>query len=239
MQSSPLPIKVPLVERDAAYTTTRQDVVGMVPAAARDILDVGCSNGALGRSLLAMKLGRRVCGIEGDGAFVEDAARYLQQVVHADLNCFEWNSALAGQFFDCIIFADVLEHLLDPQRCLQQAREHLAPGGSIVISLPNIRHLSALTAIYFGGCFPRRERGIFDSTHLRWFTLADARALLTSSGLTVSAMGLALRWGDRGGGRMNRLLNRLPLAVCHWTPVREFLTYQVCLRAELPAWSAA
>ena len=46
-------------------------------------------------------------------------------------------------------------------------------------------------------------------------------------------MGLALRWGDRGGGRMNRLLNMLPKRVQHWRPIREFLTYQVCLRAKV------
>lgn len=238
MLSSPPLVSAPLIERDAAYTTQRQDVVSMVPAAARDILDVGCSNGALGRSLLAMEPGRRVCGIEADAGFAADAACHLEQVVHADLNCLDWNSALAERRFDCIIFADVLEHLVDPQRCLHQARAHLAPGGCIVVSLPNIRHLSALGAIYLGGRFPRRQRGIFDATHLRWFTIGDAHALLADSGLTVSSMGLALRWGDRGGGRINRLLNRLPLPLQHWGPVREFLTYQVCLCAESSAEAA-
>lgn len=224
---------LPLSERNAAYTTTRPDVFEMVPIGARDILDVGCSNGALGRSLRAAQSGRSVCGIEFDTGFAREAANHLDHVVNADLNLLDWREALAGRSFDCIIFADVLEHLAEPRRCLQQARQHLRPGGCMVVSLPNIRHVSALKAIYLGGHFPQRDRGIFDRTHLRWFTIADAHRLLADNGLKVTSMSVALRWGDQGGGRMNRLLNRLPMAVRRWAPVRELLTYQMCLRADV------
>lgn len=233
MSSNPVGHCTPLAQRDAAYTTPRPDVFEMVPPAARHILDVGCSNGALGRSLKAAQPGRSVCGIEFDPRFAHEAADHLDDVVNADLNLLDWREAFAGRSFDCIVFADVLEHLIEPQRCLQQARQHLLPGGCVVVSLPNIRHLSALTAIFLGGRFPQRDRGIFDRTHLRWFTVADASSLLAGSGLQVCAMSLALRWGDRGGGRMNRLLNRLPPALQQWAPVREFFAYQMCLRAEV------
>lgn len=232
MSFNPAGRAAPLAPRDAAYTTARPDVFEMVPAGARHILDVGCSNGALGRSLKATTPGRSVCGIEFDPRFAREAAAHLDQVVTADLNLLDWREAFAGRTFDCIVFADVLEHLADPQRCLRQARQHLQPGGCVVVSLPNIRHLSALSAIFLGGRFPQRDRGIFDRTHLRWFTVTDAHRLLAGCGLQVCATSLALRWGDRGGGRMNRLLNRLPAAVQRWAPVREFLAYQICLRAE-------
>ena len=101
-----------------------------------------------------------------------------------------------------------------------------------MVSLPNIRHLSELRAIFLGRRFPQRYRGLFDRTHMRWFTIADGHGLLTGYGLKVSARDLTLRWEDRGGGRINRLLNHLLKAAQQWTPVREFLTYQMCLRAE-------
>ena len=233
MSSNPASPPVRQAQRDAAYTTPRPDVFEMVPSGALVILDVGCSNGALGRSLRAAQPGRSVCGIEFDASFARDAAEQLDYVVNADLNLLDWPDAMSGRSFDCIIFADVLEHLVDPQRCLRQARQHLKPGGSIVVSLPNIRHLSALRAIFLNGRFPQRDRGIFDRTHLRWFTIADAYRLFADAGFKVSARSLALRWGDRGGGPMNRLLNRLPTAMRQWAPVREFLTYQICLRAEI------
>lgn len=233
MSSNPASVATPLVQRDAAYTTPRPDVFEMVPPAARHILDVGCSNGALGLSLREAQPGRSVCGIEFDTRFAHEAAKHLDYVLNADLNLLNWSEALTGRSFDCIIFADVLEHLVDPKRCLLQACQHLQPGGCVVVSLPNIRHLSSLWAIFLSGRFPQRDRGIFDRTHLRWFTSADAHSLLFDCGLKLSATNLALRWGDRGGGRMNQLLNRLPSAVQQWAPVREFLTYQMCLRAEV------
>ena len=221
----------PIAQRNAAYTTPRPDVFAMVPPAARHILDVGCSNGALGRSLMTAQPGRSVCGIEFDTAFAREAADHLDHVINGDLNLLDWREALVGRSFDCIIFADVLEHLVEPKRCLMQARQHLRAGGCVVVSLPNIRHLSALRAIFLGGRFPQCDRGIFDRTHMRWFTIADAHALLADCGLKVSARDFSLRWGDRGGGRINRLLNHLPKAAQQWMPVREFLTYQMCLRA--------
>lgn len=217
--------------RASAYTTPRPDVLEMVPSDALHILDVGCSNGALGRSLKAASALRVVWGIEFDPTFAREASAHLDFVVNGDLNTLDWSMALASRRFDCVIFADVLEHLVDPLRCLLQAKQYLRPGGCVIVSLPNIRHLSALSAIFLNGHFPQRPRGIFDRTHIRWFTIADANRLLSDSGLDVSDESFVLRWGDEGGGRANRLLNRLPPSLRSWGPVREFLTYQMCLRA--------
>jgi len=219
-------------ERHAAYTTPRMDIVELAPKTAMQILDVGCSNGAIGRTLKNIKPERSVCGIELDPIFAAEASKYLDYVINADLSSLDWNIALNDRNFDCIIFADVLEHLIDPSHCLDQALKHLRPGGSIIVSLPNIRHISAIWAIFFRGSFPRRNRGIFDSTHLRWFTLNDAQNLLTEHGLNISDVSVALRWGDTGGGYINKILNRLPKSLQTWWPIREFLTYQVSMRGE-------
>jgi 2-polyprenyl-3-methyl-5-hydroxy-6-metoxy-1,4-benzoquinol methylase len=217
--------------RASAYTTVRSDVFDMVPADALLILDAGCSNGALGWSLKQVTPNRCVWGIELDAEFAAEAAQHLDHVVHGDLNLLNWKQALGDRSFECIILSDVLEHLVDPERCLAQACSCLLPGGCVVVSLPNIRHVSALWAVFLTGHFPRRERGIFDGTHLRWFTLSDAETLLRNAGLHVRGVSQAMRWGDQGGGRINRLLNRLPNFLKSLGPIRELLTYQVCLRA--------
>ena len=203
-----------------------------------DILDVGCSNGALGESLRRAVPGRRVTGIEYDPAFCEQARSRLDEVHHADVNHLDWPRKFAANSFDCMIFADVLEHLVDPWERLASACHSLRPGGSVVVSVPNIRHVSALYSIFVGGRFPRRARGIFDATHLRWFTLRDADALLTGVGLEIQARDYSLRVRDRGDGRLNRIARKLLTPVQGFYPVREFFTYQVCLRGTKLATAA-
>jgi 2-polyprenyl-3-methyl-5-hydroxy-6-metoxy-1,4-benzoquinol methylase len=224
-------LPTPDLTRAQAYTTARSDVASMVPEQALNILDLGCSNGALGRSLKHGRPERRLWGVEYDAGFAASAAAVLDHVHCADLNQLDWDTVFGEQRFDCMIFADVLEHLVDPPQCLRQARRFLAPGATVVVSLPNIRHLSAFVSIFLRGQFPRRDRGLFDRTHLRWFTIRDAHQLLIDAGFKVQDSEQAMRWGDQGGGRWNRLLNRLPRSIRRFAPVRELLTYQLCLRA--------
>ena len=112
---------------------------------------------------------------------------------------------------------------------LRFARE----GGVVVVSLPNIRHISALVSIFFKGSFPRRDRGIFDKTHLRWFTIADARSFVGDAGLKVEAVSYSLRLGDKGGGLLNKIMTRLFAPFESFFPIREFFAYQFCLRAAI------
>ena len=224
--------KKPLtLSREAAYTTPRPDIFALVPLDARAILDVGCSSGELGASLRQAVSGREVTGIEISPGYCALAGDKLDEVICADINDFDWHAVANRKTFDCIIFADVLEHLIDPLRHLVEAAKCLRPGGVIVVSLPNIRHITAFYSIFVRGTFPQRSRGLFDSTHLRWFTYSDTVALLAEAGYQVEHCDFNLRVRDRGDGRLNKLVRRVFGPVSGWGPVREFLTYQFCLRA--------
>jgi SAM-dependent methyltransferase len=202
-----------------------------VPRSAKVLLDVGCSNGSLGEALRAQVPGRTVWGIEADPAFSEEASRRIDKVIQADLDRLDWPGAFPAQHFDCLIFADVLEHLLDPWTVLRRATEVLLPGGLVIISVPNVRHFSAIYSIAVRGTFPRRERGLFDRTHLRWFTLGDARALCQQAGLEVTDVVPRLRLHDTPGGRANELVERLLSPIRSAPPIREFFAYQFILTA--------
>jgi len=218
--------------RQQAYTGVRTGLAALVPPACRSLLDLGCSDGSLGAYLKARQPALRVCGAEFQAELARVAAGRLDQALRLDLRHPEALQAFADERFDCVVAADVLEHLPDPDALLSRLPAVLSPQARLIVSLPNIRHLSALWSIYARGEFPRRERGLFDATHLRWFTLRDAEALLARHGWRVAQRQFALRWGDQGGGRANRLLNRLPARwVERLAPVREFLTYQVELLA--------
>lgn len=221
-------------ERQSAYTTPRSDVGDLVPKDAKRILDLGCSDGSLGQYLKHGRPDRWVQGVEYSAELAQRAASRLDAVLRTDLNDPARLSDLPQRHFDCVIAADVLEHLVNPDRLLTALLPLLVPNATMVVSLPNIRHHSAMWSIYFQGRFPRRARGIFDDTHLRWFTLRDARNMMEEAGFTIEATDYALRFGDQGGGLANRLANRWLVPTANWcTPVREFLTYQFLMRTRL------
>ena len=72
----------------------------------------------------------------------------LDQVFVGDVERLELDSR--PRTFDCVVCGDVLEHLRDPERFLERARDWLSTGGLLVASLPNVRHHSVVTALLEG-----------------------------------------------------------------------------------------
>jgi methionine biosynthesis protein MetW len=172
-----------ITDREArahAYENPRPEVAALVPPGARRILDLGCASGALGAALKARQE-CHVTGIEAGADYARDASDRLDRVVCADLNTFDDDLGT----FDCLIAADVLEHLVDPWAVLARWSASLEPGARAVISLPNARHWEVFRELALRGTFPRRAAGIFDATHLRWFTLGDIYGLCTEAGLSL------------------------------------------------------
>lgn len=209
--------------RRSGYETERTDVQAFVPRSAKRILDLGCSSGALGAALKARQ-GAEVIGVEVSSVYAAEAASRLDEVICADVA-----EALDGPTelgkFDCVIAADVLEHLVDPWNALRRAVALLHPGGVAVVSLPNVRYALTFWTLLRRGTWPRDPEGLFDATHLRWFTLADARALLEGAGLEIDAVEPRY-WFHGWQLRVVRQLAR--------TPLGPFLAGQYVLRGHRP-----
>ena len=145
------------------------------------VLDVGCASGYLAERYAAR--GCRVFGIESDAANAERARRFCENVVVGDIENAHDRAELPGPF-DFVVFGDVLEHLRDPWAVLAATRALLADDARVIASIPNIAHWSARREIALGR-FPYAESGLFDKTHLRFFTLASARALAQTAGYEI------------------------------------------------------
>jgi SAM-dependent methyltransferase len=157
-------------------------LVATVPAGART-LDVGCATGYLAAELAAR--GATVVGVEADRAAVARAEPVCERVVAGDVEgaaCRAELRALAP--FDAIVCGDVLEHLRDPWDALAFLATLLRPGGTAAVSVPNVAHWTGRRAL-LRGRFPYADHGLFDRTHLRFFTRAGARALVEGAGLRV------------------------------------------------------
>ena len=207
-----------------SYIGRRSDVERLLPPGARTVLDVGCSVGSLGASIKA-STGAQVTGIEYSPAMAAEAEKVLDRVFVGDATAVIDGTALEGMRFDAIIFADVLEHLPDPWLTLRRAVRLLSPGGIIIASLPNIRHVSTIFHLVVLGYWPYRDRGIHDRTHLRFFTRRNVLELFRSADLSIDSIDAKYRLIERPH-RVNRFAKYFALP-----GLRGFLAFQYLVTA--------
>ena len=143
----------------------------------RKVLDVGAADGFLAERLTAQ--GWSVTALERDPELAARARGRCKEVVVADLETAA--PRLSGPF-DAIVYGDVLEHLSDPRATLLALDRTLAPGGTVIVSVPNIAHLWVRLSL-LAGRFDYTDRGILDRTHLRFFTRRTLLDLLREAGL--------------------------------------------------------
>ena len=129
-------------------------------------LDLGCATGALGELIKRSRPGVSVVGIELDPQMAASAQARLDRVITGDILAVLTSDTLADEQFDCIIAADVLEHLPDPWTVVEALSERLSDQGVVIASIPNIRHYTTLRTLLFRKYWPYRDRGIHDRTHL-------------------------------------------------------------------------
>jgi SAM-dependent methyltransferase len=89
-----------------------------------------------------------------------------------------------GETADVLICADVLEHMLDPWTQLKRLVRHVAPGGVVLASIPNIGHWTIIKGL-LGGGWSYQDDGLLDRTHLRFFVLKTVKELFAQAGLHV------------------------------------------------------
>ena len=207
--------------RTVGYETARPDIQSHVPASAHTVLDLGCSTGALGAALKARQPAS-VVGVELGEDYARDAEARIDRVIVADVEAFATGPHPPEAPFDCLIAADVLEHLRDPWAALRGAAAMVEPGGAAVVSLPNVLFWAGLLRVVRTRRWPREDEGMFDRTHLRWFGEADAVELLEQAGLRDVRVHPRY-WVEDGALRRREWLAR--------TPLRPYLAPQLILSA--------
>src|SRR4051812_1791636 len=139
--------------RAAAYESVRSEIVDLVPIRARRVLDLGCSTGWLAKALKE-RGDVEVVGIEREPAYAAEARAHCDHVVEAGVEAVPDG---LGRF-DCLVAADILEHLVDPWSTLDAYVALLEPGCRAIVSLPNVAHWSTFARLA-GGSWPRLPEG--------------------------------------------------------------------------------
>jgi SAM-dependent methyltransferase len=176
------------------YDNVNLELFRHVLPSAKSVCEFGCGAGGFARAVRAKIPNVFYAGIELVAHELDKANDTLDLAICCDLNShsvFEANGALAkglnGKQFDHLIFGDVLEHLVSPERALEFSLGFLRPGGTALFCIPNVQHWSVFANLALG-TWPRVESGLFDKTHLRWFTLDDMQSLVQAHGLTVESV---------------------------------------------------
>ncbi len=204
MKSTPTASVTDMETHPTYYEHARPEVAAWVPQECRYIIDIGCGIGALGALLKSERPGVEVRGIEP----VADKAIRARLVLD-DVLCGSADDPLPDSWPqpDCLIFADVLEHMVDPWKMLRLWRDRLTFGGYLIISIPNVGHKSVIGGL-LSGSWNYSHEGILDRTHLRFFTRKSAIDLVQQAGLRVVAQESAHRihWLTRAVKRLKKRL---------------------------------
>ena len=197
------------------------------------VLDLGCGQGHVSQRL--RDAGHRVVGV--DIVEFDGVRERTDEFVRADLS--EGWPPVTG-VFDVVLAADVIEHLAQPEELLERIGEHLAPGGEVIVSIPNFAHWYPRIRVATGR-FDYDRRGILDRGHLRFFTRRSFTAMAERSGFAVGdvrPVGIPLEVSARtsGGaasrsdrrGLATRWLGAVDRRLCRRLP--SLFAYQFVLR---------
>jgi len=148
------------------------------------IIEVGCSSGALAREFKKINPACHFLGIDIEPSYVEIAKEFCDEVAVGNIE--EMGAAFYAQHADkeCWVFADTLEHLRDPWRTLREIRSVIPSHGVVVASIPNVQHWSVFAKLSVGD-FRYTDNGIFDRTHLRWFTRHTINEMFHECGFSI------------------------------------------------------
>jgi len=206
------------------FNIDRHDVFNLIPNSTPGrVLEIGAAGGSMLVALKKAGKAREVVGVElmpypGDAQSRPEIDRFIIA------NVEEKNLDLAPASFDVLICADVLEHLRDPWDSLEYLLGFLKSGGSLVLSLPNVRYWRALGKILLGD-FRYGEAGVLDRTHLRFFCRRNMVDLVRAAGLRL--VRIEPSFLQHTNLKQDRILNAISLGLAE-----QFLAQQYLIVAE-------
>jgi glycosyltransferase involved in cell wall biosynthesis/trans-aconitate methyltransferase len=202
---------------DPSDVRPRDDILSMIPDGAGKILAIGCCVNRWGESIKD-KIRAEVTGLELDERSVSNISSKLDKIIAGNICTIDLGDHFPPNYFDCIIFADVLEHVKDHLNILKRTAGFLDQSGVVIASIPNIRHYTTLKNILFKGNRPNQKRGIHDETQLRFFTKKNLRELFQYAGMEITSLQRSYRLIEESHG-INHFSKFLAVP-----PLRDLLT---------------
>ena len=165
------------------YHFVRREIEPLLPKSPARILEVGAGAGGTLKWLKGLNPTAETTAVELNPALLDQLRQNADVVIVGAID----QKISQLKTYDLILLLDVLEHLPDSSATLRKLAELLEPGGQVIVSLPNIAHLSVTIPLLLQRRFNYQDAGILDRTHLRFFVEDTAIKLLNDANLIVTA----------------------------------------------------
>lgn len=167
------------------YTYARYEIISLIKRNREEairVLEIGCGGGATLARIQYQFPNAEVKGVELEEN-VAKLGRNQIEIIQGNIETMQ--IPYEKNYFDYIIFGDVLEHLYAPDEVLRKMKAYLREGGQFLCSIPNLMHMSVILPL-LRGQFQYGDAGILDRTHIRFFTLNSIIDMLQRCGLVIT-----------------------------------------------------
>jgi len=199
------------MQQTPAHEKHNDTLLKSIPNNSVNLIEIGCSSGALGREFKKINPACLYDGVEIHPEYVELAKRYLDNVYLGNIEDF------GDQFFqdnssrDCWIFGDTLEHLKSPENVLRKIRSVIPSNGSVCSCIPNMQFWEIQARLSVGD-LRYSDSGLLDRTHLRWFTRNTIIELFEGSGFKIVS-GIPIEVHSPNAGKYLAAIKNMVIAV--------------------------
>jgi len=211
-------------DSDDYFKNSRKVLLDLIPDKLKNgnLLEIGAGAGntlvyAKKHSYAASVYGIELCQVDNSFQNSNEIDNFIIG------NIEEMDLPYEDSFFDVIICADVLEHLVNPYDIVKKMKRYLKDDGVFIASIPNIREISVMRDIFFKGNFKYADSGILDSTHLRFFCKKNMVNLFESNGYNIDIFSSVLFLYNS----KRKFLNQITLYA-----IEEFLSVQYYILAK-------
>jgi 2-polyprenyl-3-methyl-5-hydroxy-6-metoxy-1,4-benzoquinol methylase len=182
-------------------------------------LDVGCGRGGTLAWLKAEGFCEKTYGVELNAQAAHVARQRLDSLYEGNIENIDL--PLLPNSIDLILCLDVLEHLNDPWTTLKRLHNLIAPGGILIVSVPNVQHFSVVLPLLFKGEWRYADSGLLDRSHVKFFTGRSAREMIEGADFHIEVI------TDSGLNKWLRLINFITFNV-----FKPFTVFQYLIRAQ-------
>ena len=171
------------------FSNTRYDLISFLPKDGVDsLLEIGAGGGDTLVQVKKLGLAKEVVGIElMQLAGTNQSNSAIDKFIYGDIESL--GVQVPVRSFDVILCGDVLEHLVDPWKAVENISKFLKPDGMMIVSCPNVRYYEMFVKVFFKGSFEYTSYGLFDKTHLRFFCKKDLVKIISGNGgMTIESV---------------------------------------------------